>query len=176
MEVSPAVAAQLAADVYAVQNEFFLKIFLNQPLFSKSRGSSQVFQGTVGTRLINTQDGFCLATRGGSGYEKDLFLMFRGSTKKNYGADWLSNARFGVQSSPGGLVHVGFSHIFNSLRTDLDNFVNKQCLGRGNQVDTIHCIGHSLGGAVASLAANWVKRTTKKNVVLYTFGAPKPGF
>ncbi|MCP4338671.1 MAG: hypothetical protein GY799_07215 [Desulfobulbaceae bacterium] len=43
-------------------------------------------------------------------------------------------------------------------------------------MQTIHCIGHSLGGAVATLAAHWVKRTTYKYVELYTFGAPKPGF
>jgi hypothetical protein len=42
-------------------------------------------------------------------------------------------------------------------------------------VQTIHCIGHSLGGAVATLAADWVKRQTNKHVMLYTFGAPKPG-
>lgn len=102
--------------------------------------------------------------------------MFRGSTTKNYGADWLSNARCGVQSSAGGLVHVGFSHIFNSMRLDIDNFVSGQIGDKANPVHTIHCIGHSLGGAVAIIAADHIRRTTRKEVLLYTFGAPKPGF
>jgi hypothetical protein len=41
---------------------------------------------------------------------------------------------------------------------------------------TVHCIGHSLGGAVATLAADWIKSNTGNRVKLYTFGAPKPGF
>jgi len=40
---------------------------------------------------------------------------------------------------------------------------------------TIHCIGHSPGGAVATIAANWVANNKAQTVKLYTFGAPKPG-
>ncbi len=101
--------------------------------------------------------------------------MFRGSTKSNFGADWLSNARCGVQSSAAGMVHVGFSHIFDSMRQEIGRFVRRQIDDPQNPVQTIHCIGHSLGGAVATLAADWVKRTTRKHVELHTFGAPKPG-
>nr|WP_321404850.1 lipase family protein [uncultured Desulfobacter sp.] len=176
MDVSPSVAAQLAADVYAVQDNFELNVFLQHPIFSQSAGNAQSFKATVGSRLINTRDGFCVAARGGKGHKNDLFLMFRGSTTSNYGADWVSNFRIGVQSSPGGMVHVGFFHIFNSLRPDLERFIHQQGAGPANRVDNIHCIGHSLGGAVASIAASWARRSTKKNVFLYTFGAPKPGF
>jgi len=45
-----------------------------------------------------------------------------------------------------------------------------------NGVKTIHCIGHSLGGAVASLAADWIKENHSSEVKLYTFGAPRVGF
>lgn len=105
---------------------------------------------------------------------KQIVLMSQGSTKSNLGAGWLSNARYGVESSAGGMVHVGFSHIFNSIRQDIGRFISQQINDRKNPVQTIHCIGHSLGGAVATLAADWVKRTTHKHVELYTFGAPKP--
>ncbi|WP_350643813.1 hypothetical protein, partial [Psychrobacter sp. HY3-MNA-CIBAN-0198] len=40
---------------------------------------------------------------------------------------------------------------------------------------TVHCVGHSLGGAVASLVADWAKRRFSSDVKLYTFGAPKVG-
>jgi hypothetical protein len=176
MEISPLLSAQLAAGVYVVQNEFQLKGFLSLTVFSTSSHQKTSINATVGSRLINTRDGFCVAARGGAGYEKDLFLMFRGSTTRNYGADWISNARCGAQFSMGGLVHVGFSHIFKSMRLDIDSFISLQKNDRKNPVQTIHCIGHSLGGAVATLAAEWVRRTTQKDVILYTFGAPKPGF
>lgn len=39
----------------------------------------------------------------------------------------------------------------------------------------VHCVGHSLGGAVASLAADWVSRTLKLPTKLYTIGAPRVG-
>ena len=176
MEILPEFAAQIAKEVYTVQNEFQLKVFLLSPIFSSSPHHNKSFKATVGGRLIHARDGFCVAARGGAGYEKDLFLMFRGSTTSHKCADWISNARCGVQSSPGGLVHIGFSHIFNSMCADIDNFIRLQMCDRANPVHTIHCIGHSLGGAVASLAADWARRTTFKHVVLYTFGAPKPGF
>lgn len=178
MKISPELSADLAQKAYAVRSEFGLQALLKNPIFSGSINHKQSFMATVGTRLINTRDGFCVAARGGSGsgHEKELFLLFRGSTTGNYGADWFSNARCGVQSSIGGLVHVGFSHIFNSMRREIERFISKQITDRVNPVQTIHCIGHSLGGAVATLAANWVKRTTHKHVMLYTFGAPKPGF
>lgn len=175
MELSPKIAAQLAKDIYGVQNEFLLGFFLKNPIFSSSPHQKQSFKATVGSRLINTRDGFCVAARGGAGYENDLFLMFRGSTIRNYGADWISNARCGVQPSGGGLVHVGFSHIFNSMRLEIDRFVTRQMNDLKHPLQTIHCIGHSLGGAVATLAADCARRTTGKHVVLYTFGAPKPG-
>jgi triacylglycerol lipase len=42
-------------------------------------------------------------------------------------------------------------------------------------IKAVHCIGHSLGGAVASLAADWVAQTLKLPTKLYTFGAPRVG-
>lgn len=176
MEIVPKIAAQLAEEVYAVQQQIDVDLFMMNPIFSSAPGHTRTVQATLGTRLINTRDGFCVAARGSAGYEKDLFLMFRGSTTKNYGADWFSNARCGVQSSPGGLVHVGFSHIFKSMQKTIDDFVTAQLNDRANPIQTIHCVGHSLGGAVATMAADWAKRKTNKTVFLYTFGAPKPGF
>ena len=39
----------------------------------------------------------------------------------------------------------------------------------------VHCIGHSLGGAVASLAADWCHPNVSREVILYTFGQPRVG-
>ena len=48
-------------------------------------------------------------------------------------------------------------------------------LAKNKVTGTVHCIGHSLGGAVASLAADWLKKKAGKSVKLYTFGAPRVG-
>lgn len=170
-KISPKVAAQLADEVYDVQDETRLKLFLMRPEFSKKRSDKQMLKAEVGARLINTRDGFGICARGGAGYERDVFLVFRGSTNANYMADWVSNFRIGVETSRTGLpVHIGFNHIFSSMQPKIKAFLATQ-----TDVQRIHCIGHSLGGAVATLAADWVKGHTGKYVRLYTFGAPKPG-
>ena len=101
---------------------------------------------------------------GGKGYEKDLFIIFRGSTDANNNADWISNARIGVQLSSNSFpVHIGFNEIFKSMLPSIKNFIDDN---KGN-IENIHCIGHSLGGAIATLAADWVKTSLKRNVKLY---------
>ncbi len=48
---------------------------------------------------------------------------------------------------------------------------------KSDKLLNIHCVGHSLGGALATLAANWLKSFPEVNakVHLYTFGAPRVG-
>lgn len=171
MNLKPKVAAELAKDIYLVQSEQFVKIFLTRNEFSQTKGNSQQLNAVVGSRLINTRDGFGVCVMGGDKYKNELFLIFRGSTTANHGADWISNARIGVGASKTGLpVHLGFNHIFNSMLPQIKNFLNDS-----KNIKSVHCIGHSLGGAVATLAADWVKSNKGLPVKLYTFGAPKPG-
>lgn len=172
-QISPKVAAEMAAEIYAVQNEMLLKLFLSRPEFSGVSTNKRVLDAEVGFRLINTTDGFGVCARGGKGFENSLFLVFRGSTTANYMADWASNFRIGVEHSVTGLpVHIGFNQIFSSMYSDIKGFVENNL----DNVVNIYCIGHSLGGAVATLAADWARSYTKRDVSLYTFGAPKAGF
>lgn len=170
-QLSPGVAAELADGAYDAQSELLLKGFLSRPEFLQKDDSKLHLKAEVGSRLINTRDGFGVCAMGGKGYEKDLFIIFRGSTSANYNADWVSNARIGVTLSKNGLpVHIGFNNIFTSMLPELKKFL--QSIGN---ITTIHCIGHSLGGAIATLAADWIKSNKTQVVKLYTFGAPKPG-
>ena len=171
-QLSPRVAAELADGVYDVQSELLLKGFLARPEFAKDKSDKKRLVAEIGGRLFRTtKDGFGVCATGGKGYEKDLFLVFRGSTSANNNADWISNGRIGVQTSNNGLpVHIGFNSIFNSMLPDI-----KQFLSTVKNIQTIHCIGHSLGGAIATLAADWIKTYKLQTVKLYTFGAPKPG-
>jgi hypothetical protein len=171
--LSPQTAAFLAKDIYLVQSGARIAIedFLDRPEFSRKQGSATHLKAEVGSRLINTKDGFGMCVRGGKGYEKDLFLIFRGSTTANIGADWISNARIGVETSQTGLpVHIGFNSIFCSMKTSIEEFLANHQDAQG----TVHCIGHSLGGAIATLAADWVS-AKGRNVKLYTIAAPKAG-
>lgn len=171
MELKPRIAAELAKDVYLIQNDRFIKVLLTRPEFSKKKSDSLQLKAEVGSRLINVRDAFGACAMGGDKYKNELFLIFRGTTTANHNADWISNARIGVSSSKTGLpVHTGFNHIFNSMLPQLKIF-----LSENKQIKSVHCIGHSLGGAVASLAADWIKSNRGIPVKLYTFGAPKPG-
>ncbi len=171
-QISPAIAANLADEIYAAQSRATAEVFLENPIFSQGKNDSKHLKAKVGFRIINANDGFGICARGGVGYEKDLFIMFRGTTSKNYGADIISDMRIGVETSRTGLpVHVGFNHAFNSMLPAIEEFVKSNADATGS----VHVIGHSLGGAVAALAADWLSARRPKKVKLYTFGCPKPG-
>lgn len=171
MNLKPKVASELAKDIYLVQNEQFIKVFLTRDEFSQAKGGAQQLNAEVGSRLFNTRDGFGVCAMGGNKYKNELFIIFRGTTTANHNADWISNARIGVNASKTGLpVHLGFNHIFNSMLPQIKNF-----LSGVKDVKAVHCVGHSLGGAIATLAADWIKSNKGVPVKLYTFGAPKPG-
>lgn len=170
--VSPSLAANMASDIYTVQQDS-AQLFLMRPEFLKKVEGKRPLQATVGSRLINTRDAFGVCALGAGSYQNDIFLIFRGSTSANYYADWINNARVGVErSETGALVHLGFNHIFLSMLAQLREFIDANPTVTG----TIHCIGHSLGGAVATLAADWVKSNRLNPVKLYTFGAPRVSF
>jgi hypothetical protein len=174
-ELTPSEAANIAEGAYRVNDgsEQDLKIFLNNPLFKNSiqENNKKILQAAVGGRLFRAnQDSFGVMARG----EKDLFLIFRGTTDKNKNADVVTDIRIGICLSNTNLpVHIGFNHTFNSMLTEI-----KQFLSDNDTTGLVHCIGHSLGGAVASLAADWIsknKPSLKGRIKLYTFGAPRVG-
>ncbi len=171
-QLSPRTASELAKEVYFVQSESNLPFFLARPEFSKEKSGKKHLVAEVGGQLLRTaKDGFGVCAMGGKGFEKDLFLVFRGSTSANNNADWISNGRIGIQASNNGLpVHIGFNSIFNSMLPSIKKFLMSV-----NNIQTIHCIGHSLGGAIATLTADWISSHRLQTVKLYTFGAPKPG-
>ena len=169
MELTPTVAVELARDVYRVREARGLERFLSNPIFTPDPKSKTLLKAEVGSRLISVSDAFAVCARGGKGHEHDLFFIFRGTDRL---ADWISNARLGLERSVTGLpVHIGFNHAFTSMLTQLRGFIAGNLRG----INRIHCIGHSLGGAVATLAADWVKSQTSLTVKLYTFGAPRVG-
>jgi len=174
-EINPAKVAQLADEIYTAQAASEVKYFLDNPLFKKTEKSDSSphkhLTAEVGGRVIlNHRDGFGVCAQGSD--TNDLFLIFRGTTTANNGADIFTDARIGIEHSASGLpVHIGFNHCFSSMLPEIGKFFRAYT----KNSKTVHCIGHSLGGAIASLAADWVACNTTHKATLYTFGAPRVG-
>ena len=84
--------------------------------------------------------------------------------------DWLSNIQFGMQAESGGKAHRGFC-------AALDVVWNKIVLtlqGLATSGRRIWITGHSLGGALATLAARRLPAALKPYAV-HTFGQPRVG-
>ncbi|MGI2172505.1 lipase family protein [Shewanella sp. MF05960] len=139
-------------------------------LFNAQKSTLHGVSGTTAEHVLNHTSGFGFF---GIGRNEGIFkgeavLAFRGTAGM---CDVLTDLHCGVTSGPNNqLVHSGFNRTFNSMKpqikTLLENLGDKP----------LHCIGHSLGGALANLAAIWIRTNFKNPVKLYTFGAPRVGF
>ena len=125
-ELSPKTAAELAADIYLLQTENQMALFLLHPVFKSSVNNkiAKHLKAEVGGRvLLNYKDGFGICTEGGENNKGEIFLIFRGTTMENKKADVLTDARIGLSRSMTGMpVHCGFQHCFSSMLPAIRNF------------------------------------------------------
>ncbi|MGQ9427035.1 lipase family protein [Gilvimarinus sp. F26214L] len=173
-ELSPFDAARLALGIYDVNsgNNRQFRAFLADPIFSPGPKGQKVMKTRVGGHVLRAaKDGFGLCATGGGLHKGDVFLIFRGTTTANNKADFVTDARIGLERGKSGWpVHIGFNHAFTAMLPEI-----RKSLEEFNCTGTVHCLGHSLGGAVATLAADWAIRNQKRPVKLYTFGQPRVG-
>jgi predicted lipase len=93
------------------------------------------------------------------------YLIFTGSYEIK---DWLENTKFvKVHRDNLGDLHNGFADTWDELR--------KEVLKRLNPMKKIHLAGHSLGGAVASIAALYLYNKGYNIESVYSFGSPRAG-
>lgn len=169
--LTPLIAANLADGVYGIRadnnvargiagrgvsglNEFF------------DLESEIIAPGVSGIGPINQASGFALILQGKGPHRGEMAVVSRGTAT---GYDWLSNLNIAADQGPSGYkVHGGFQKVFASI----DGTINTALRGKNHSL--IHCIGHSLGGAVANLAASKLAGNGH-SVSLYTFGAPRVG-
>ena len=173
--ISPSISASLARDVYALTDidtldeAYFSLGNAYRNLFSFSdanllKGKS----GGPGMMKCRTAFGFNLVGKGP--FDGQLFVLFRGT---HYLADWLTNVNATVsRSACGELVHDGFNQSFLSMKSQLISFFNT--IPKQN-IKAVHCIGHSLGGALATICADWVAKSYGYKPYLYTYGSPRVG-
>ena len=104
--------------------------------------------------------------------KRHAIIATRGTRHEMFGApDLITDLRGSYTSFMDyGPVHKGFKVTFDSIiKPSLQHGSNAI-----NSADVVHCVGHSLGGAVATLIAACYA-DYGKNVKLYTFGSPRVG-
>lgn len=107
-----------------------------------------------------------------------IVVAFRGTELRP--EDWKTDLRAllvpfmaGQTAFQGGLVHRGFLKAFTSIWDDVQAAINRQQSGG----QTLWLTGHSLGGALATLAAAQLRLGAPRREVagLYTYGCPRVG-
>jgi len=172
--LKPRDAALIANTAYGVTNQPDMKRVLME-LRKKGTGLEDKFAvddqsrflGISGFHGFTQSTGFGFAAKGTNQYRDEVLIAIRG-TQTRY--DFITDGRFGLDRGPGGhLVHLGFNHTANSFIGELRDFL------RNNNPSHIHFVGHSLGGALASLGASYLHQEKAAKISLYTFGAPRVG-
>lgn len=128
--------------------------------------------GRSGLFNIDLLSGFGFVAHGTGSRANELVLVTRGTNFQHNKFDLATNANIGYGIGPrGNVFHRGFLKTFKSYQSQLVSFVSQ---GGAKRPSTIHCMGHSLGGALANLNACML-RDAGFNVCLYTIGAPRVG-
>lgn len=174
-EFSPKVSASLARDVYALTKENSIDKALK--VLNAQYGGNLVFAEDVmlkaktgGPWMIKCRTAFGFTLIGKGPLQGHAVFLFRGT---QYLADWLTNLNISVSRSYSGQpVHDGFNLAFKSMEPQLKEFMGTLTK---NKITQIHCVGHSLGGALATICADWIRTSYKLKPYLYTFGSPRVG-
>ncbi len=170
--LSPRQAAVIASGVYLLRDATVTESidrgrrFGTEGLFSVREDGR--FSGQSGTLIFTKITGFGYVAAGENEFADHVLVATRGTA---IGVDWLSNLNIGSERGPSGLqVHAGFNKVWKSYREALRPWVS------GRNIKGVHCVGHSLGGALAALNADYFSSATGAPVSLYTFGSPRAGF
>ncbi len=166
-QLKPREAVRLALAAYEVKNEggqagFTSLVPPQYGLPSRVTGVSGLGPGVL--------SGFGFVAAGTTELTKREFIVaLRGTDGP---ADALTDALIGsgVAGPSGTRVHLGFNTTWNSLRSQIDQRLPSHLLNGA----TVHCVGHSLGGALATLAADYLSGKGVQAKV-YTFGSPRVG-
>lgn len=178
-ELTPKMAVKLAEGAYQIKKENLGGGYDTAALDELSKDfdfnlSSNIIQGISGSfieHIFKHQTGFGVIGTGKKGgrYNGHTVIALRGTDSKR---DAVTDMHCGLSTSANNLpVHAGFNKTFNSMKPMLEAYFNQ------NRTGPVHCVGHSLGGALAHLTANWLHaKQSGRQINLYTFGAPRVGY
>ena len=169
--LTPSQAAAIASGVYLLLDHSVAELRERQEpigcegLFTADEDSK--FTGKSGALMFKKISGFGYVAAGEGARAGELLVATRG-TKVNI--DWLSNLNIAMQLGPSSRpVHAGFNEVWKSVAPEIREML------RGRNPTRIHCVGHSLGGALAALNADFFSAGGVAEVLLYTFGSPRAG-
>lgn len=178
-ELTPFMAASLADSVYKLKKSGQEKVFTDSlPLlvtknfdFDLANHRITGVSGSIVSRLFNQKTGFAAIGKGKASYAGDHVVAIRGTDGLK---DIITDLHIGLTGGENNsLVHAGFNKVFQSIKPGLEQSLTPLLATNGR--GTVHFVGHSLGGALAHITADWVKRRYKNRVCLYTFGSPRVG-
>jgi hypothetical protein len=127
------------------------------------------FEGIAGASVFRYKSGFGVMATGKDEHQGQALLAIRGT--ESIPRDlFLTDLNIGLQPSSTNMwVHAGFNKVFESFKKDILRFCDK------HNPTTVHCVGHSLGGGLATMAADFLRHENIAQPVLYTFGSPRVG-
>jgi len=107
--------------------------------------------------------------------EQNIYVVFRGTKTI---VEWLDDAQLGQVPytflSSGGLTEQGFTDVYATIHSQIIQTVGQ--LAQSGNFTTLYVTGHSLGGALAILAAPALARETPfASPVMYSFAGPRVG-
>ena len=120
--------------------------------------------GYTKTKLIDYKGAECLFLEN----SKRLVLAFRGTEPKEFSDIKADLKAWKRKSETEGMVHAGFYEYLERIWETVENHIN---YGAREEKELYIC-GHSLGGAMATLAAS---RLNDRVVACYTYGSPRVG-
>ncbi|KAJ7318294.1 alpha/beta-hydrolase [Mycena albidolilacea] len=129
-----------------------------------ARPKGNTLVSTIGDVLTDTQD---FIARDDT--RKEIVLALRGSTSAE---DFVTDAEICSPHSSGSLAHTGFLTAWNAVASNVISTVQAQVAAHpGYQLVST---GHSLGGALSSLAGISLQQDFPGNTVrMYTYGQPR---
>ena len=172
--LNPSEAAGGASAVYDIINSQNVELAFEKKapflldsfdLTSKSR-----FEGTAGALIFKYRSGFGVIAKGKGQFKGEALLAIRGTNDLVRDLVFTDfNAGFAI-SPAGQMIHSGFNKTFGSFfGQHVRPFLQR------HQLHNVHCVGHSLGGALATLAAERIAAEGLGKPALYTFGSPRVG-
>ena len=106
----------------------------------------------------------------------DVFVVIRGTkTPLEWFDDFAAEpVPFLAAGEPWGKIGRGYSRIFSDLGPQIIEALRTYRRG-GNSLDTVYVTGHSLGAALAHLAAATIAQEFGVKPITYTFSGPRAG-
>ena len=105
-----------------------------------------------------------------AGNAEMIIIAFRG-TEPTILKDWMTDVKTRRKTGPYGKAHRGFLKGFQAVWPEIRSVINKW----QTQAQSLWLTGHSLGGALATLAMASLGEEAKPVHGLYTFGQPRVG-